>query len=64
MAKPPEPELVSTVLFVDGEPFLITNREKAGFVARRLQGQEKTLALRLLANAHDEVWARLEPKAR
>lgn len=60
MAKLRDAKLVSTVLVVDGEPFLITRREKTGFVARRLTGREKALALRLVADAHAEVWARLE----
>jgi hypothetical protein len=38
MAKPPDAQLVSSVIFVDGVPFLITSRERGGFVARRLKG--------------------------
>ena len=61
MPKPPDDQLVSTVIFVDGVAFLITKRERGGFAARRLKGKERRLALRLLANAHDEALARLEP---
>ena len=64
MAKPPDAQLVSSVIFVDGVPFLITSRARGGFVARRLRGKERDLALGRLANAHDEAFARLEPHAR
>lgn len=64
MPTPPEAELVSSVIFVDGVPFLITHRERDGFAARRLDGDERGLALRLLANAHDETAARLGPRKR
>jgi hypothetical protein len=63
MAKPREAEPVSSVLFVDGEPFVVTKREKASFVARRLRGRERALALRLLKDAHAEASARLEPRS-
>ena len=62
MPKPPDDPLVSSVIFVDGAAFLITKRERGGFAARRLKGKERQLALSLLANAHDEALARLEPR--
>jgi hypothetical protein len=63
MPKPREAKLVSSVIFVDGEPFLITQRERRGFVARRLEAKERELVLDLLGNAHDEAFATLEPRA-
>lgn len=62
MPKPPESELVSRVIFVDGEPFLITRRDRRTFMARRLRGRERAVALRLLTEAHEEAFARLRPR--
>lgn len=62
MARPPDAELVSRVIFVDGEPFLITRRDRRAFMARRLLGRERAVALRLLTEAHEEAFARLGPR--
>lgn len=50
----------TSVLLVDGEFYLIVERQRRGFVARRLSKSEERLALRAFDDLHADLEARLQ----
>lgn len=60
MPAPKPPERMTRILLIDEEVFHVVYRREGIIFARRLGGEERALALKMLDDCHAEIEAHLE----